>query len=198
MNGDEIGLSRWTVKVVAHHPKWAEYFRQEKEILFQIMGPKLLAIRHTGSTSIPAMPAKPIVDILAAVKTLSDVEPFREDLVMIGYKDKGNGDVFGRRYFVKGEEDKRTHHLNFCEMNSLFWTSHLAFRDYLERHPDAAKQYAALKRALAAKFPNDRPAYTAGKEEFVRSILKLAASVLANSGADTARQYHRYLGTAKW
>ena len=176
MDDDEIGLSRRTVKVVAHHSKWAEYFRQEKEILAQIMGPKLLDIRHIGSTSIPAMPAKPIVVILAAVKSLSDVEPFLEDLIRVGYQDKGNGDVVGRRYFVKGEEDKRTHHLNFCEMNSSFWTSHVAFRDYLERHPDAAKQYAALKRALAAKFPNDRPAYTAGKEEFVRSILKLAST----------------------
>lgn len=176
MDDHEIGLPRWTVKVVAHHPQWAEHFRQEKEILFQIMGPKLLDVRHIGSTSIPAMPAKPIVDILAAVKALSDVEPFRDDLIRVGYKDKGNGDVLGRRYFVKGGEDKRTHHLNFCEMNSLFWTSHLAFRDYLERHPDAAKQYAALKRVLAAKFPDDRPAYTTGKEEFVRSILKLAAN----------------------
>lgn len=176
MDDDQIGLPRRTVKVVAHHPKWAEHFRQEKEILFQIMGPKLLDVRHIGSTSIPAMPAKPIVDILAAVKTLSDVEPFREDLIRVGYQDKGNGDVPGRRYFVKGGEGNRTHHLNFCEMNSWFWTSHLAFRDYLERHPDAAKQYAALKRALAVKFPDDRPAYTTGKEEFVRSILKLAAN----------------------
>ena len=176
MDDDEIGLPRWTVKVVAHHPKWAEHFRQEKEILFQIMGLKLLDVRHIGSTSIPAMPAKPIVDILAAVKNLSDVEPFTEDLIRVGYQDKGNGDVPGRRYFVKGGEGKRTHHLNFCEMNSLFWTSHLAFRDYLERHADAAEQYAALKRALAAKFPDDRLAYTAGKEEFVRSILKLAAN----------------------
>jgi GrpB-like predicted nucleotidyltransferase (UPF0157 family) len=61
-------------------------------------------------------------------------------------------------------------------MKSLLWRSHVAFRDYLERHSDAAKQYAALKRALAAKFPNDRPAYTTGKEEFLRSILKLAAT----------------------
>ncbi len=176
MDDDEIGLPRWTVKVVAHNPKWAEYFRREKEILLQIMGPKLLDVRHIGSTSIPAMPAKPIVDILAAVKALSDVEPVREDLISVGYQDKGDGDVPGRRYFVKGAEDRRTHHLNLCEMNSLFWTSHLAFRDYLERHPDAAKQYAALKRALAAKFPDDRPAYTTGKEEFVRSILNLAAN----------------------
>jgi GrpB-like predicted nucleotidyltransferase (UPF0157 family) len=171
---DKIGLRRGTVKVVAHHPKWAEYFGKERQLLFKVMGQKVLDIRHVGSTSIPGMPAKPIVDILAAVRTLDDVEPFTENLIRAGYEDRGNGDVLGRRYFVKGGEDKRTHHLNFCEMNSFFWTSHLAFRDYLEQHTEAAKQYSALKRALAARFPNDRHAYTTGKEEFVRSIVKLA------------------------
>jgi GrpB-like predicted nucleotidyltransferase (UPF0157 family) len=171
---DEIGLRRGTVKVVAHHPNWAEHFRKEKELLCKIMGEKVLDIRHVGSTSIRGMPAKPIVDILAAVQTSTDVELFTEDLIIIGYEDKGNGGVLGRRYFVKGGEEKRTHHLNFCEMNSFFWTSHLLFRNYLERHPHAAKQYSVLKRALAEKFPNDRNAYTTGKEKFVRSILNRA------------------------
>jgi GrpB-like predicted nucleotidyltransferase (UPF0157 family) len=67
---DEIGLRRGTVKVVAHNPKWAEYFRKEKQLLLKTMGQKVVDIRHIGSTSIPGMPAKPIVDILAAVKTL--------------------------------------------------------------------------------------------------------------------------------
>ena len=107
---------------------------------------------------------------------MAAVEPFVQDLKLIGYEDRGNGDAPGRRYFVKGAEEKRTHHLNFCELNGIFWRSHVLFRDYLEKHPDAAKQYATIKRALAAKFPNDRRAYTAGKEEFVRSILKLAAN----------------------
>jgi GrpB-like predicted nucleotidyltransferase (UPF0157 family) len=135
----------------------------------------VLDIRHIGSTSIVGMPAKPIVDILVAVRMLTVVEPFVEDLNRIGYEDKGNGDAPGRRYFVKGAEEKGTHHLNFCELNGIFWTTHVFFRDYLEKHSDAAEQYATLKRALAAKFPNDRLAYTTGKEEFVRSILKLAA-----------------------
>jgi GrpB-like predicted nucleotidyltransferase (UPF0157 family) len=102
---------------------------------------------------------------------LPDVDTFKQDLNTIGYEDKGDGGVPGRRFFVKGPEAKRTHHLNFCEMNSFFWISHLAFRDYLERHPGIAKEYCALKRRLADKFPNDRGAYTAGKEEFVRCIL---------------------------
>jgi GrpB-like predicted nucleotidyltransferase (UPF0157 family) len=171
---DEIGLPRGSVKLVAHHPSWAEYFNEEKQLLLQTLGGKVLDIRHIGSTSIPGIPAKPIVDILAAVQTLADVETFTQDLNKIGYKDKGNGDVPGRRYFVKGGEIQRTHHLNFCEMNSVFWRSHLAFRDYLAQHPEIAREYSALKRQLADKFPNDRGAYTDGKEEFVRSILDRA------------------------
>jgi len=174
--GDEIGLHRAIVRIVPYDPKWAEYFRREKELLLKTMRETALEIRHIGSTSIVGMPAKPILDILVGVKTLAAVEPFVQDLKLIGYKDRGNGDEPGRRYFVKGVEEKRTHHLNFCELNGIFWTSHILFRDYLEKHPDAAKQYATIKRALAAKFPKDRPAYTAGKEEFVRSILKLASN----------------------
>ena len=171
--GDEIGLHRAIVRIVPYQPIWAEHFRIEKELLFNVMGEKALDIRHIGSTSIVGMPAKPILDILVGVQTLAAVEAFVEDLNAIGYTDRGDGDEPGRRYFVKGSEESRTHHLNFCELNGTFWTGHVFFRDYLEKHPDAAKQYATVKRALAAKFPNDRPAYTAGKEEFVHSILKL-------------------------
>ena len=174
--GDEIGLHRATVRIVPYDPTWAEYFRREKELLLKVLGETVLDVRHIGSTSIGGMPAKPILDILAGVRTLAAVEPLVEDLNLIGYQDRGNGDAPGRRYFVKGAEERRTHHLNFCALNGIFWTTHVFFRDYLEKHPDAAKQYATLKRALAAKFPNDRPAYTRGKEEFVGSILKLAAN----------------------
>ena len=164
------------MRVVPYHPQWAEYFRREKKLLLKTMGETALDIRHIGSTSIVGMPAKPILDILVGLQTLAAVEPFVKDLNLIGYEDRADGDEPGRRYFVKGAAEKRTHHLNFCELNGSFWTRHILFRDYLEKHPDVAKQYAALKRALAAKFPANRPAYTTGKEEFVRSILQLAAN----------------------
>lgn len=171
---NEIGLHRAIVKVVPYRPKWAEYFLKERALLLKIMGEEVLDIRHIGSTSIVGMPAKPILDILVGLQTLAAVEPFVEDLNLIGYEDRGNGDDLGRRYFVKGAEAERTHHLNFCELNGSFWKRHVHFRDYLEKHADAARAYAALKRALAERFPNDRKAYTAGKEEFVRSIVNLA------------------------
>jgi len=181
----EVGLRRGKVKLVAHHAKWAQYFSQEKLILFKTLGKKVLDIRHIGSTSIPGLPAKPIVDILAAVKTLADVDTFTHDLNTIGYEDKGDGGVPGRRFFVKGTEAKRTHHLNFCEMNSFFWRSHMTFRDHLELHPEIASEYSALKRRLADRFPNDRGAYTAGKEEFVRSILDRAMNKTGTEHSDS-------------
>lgn len=174
VHDNEIGLHRTIAKVVPYCPQWAEYFRKEKELLLKILGEKALDIRHIGSTSIVGMPAKPILDILVGLENLAAVESLVEGLGRAGYEDRGNGDVPGRRYFVKGPAVKRTHHLNFCELNGPFWTSHILFRDYLENHPDAAKEYAALKQALADRFPNDRRAYTDGKEQFVRSIVKLA------------------------
>lgn len=174
--GDEIGLHRGTVRIVPYSPQWAEYFREEQVLLFEILGRKALDIRHIGSTSIVGMPAKPILDILVGVEVLATVEALVEDLNRVGYQDKGDGGEPGRRYFVRGTEEKRTHHLNFCELNGLFWKRHLLFRDYLEAHPDAGKQYSQLKQALASRFPNDHTAYTNGKEEFVRSILKLATT----------------------
>jgi GrpB-like predicted nucleotidyltransferase (UPF0157 family) len=112
--------------------------------------------------------------MVAAVGALSDVESFAQDLGEIGYTDKSDGDVPERRYFVKGPPENRTHHLNFCKLNSPFWTSHLAFRDYLESHPEVAAEYATLKLGLAQQFPTDRAAYTDGKEEFVLSVPKRA------------------------
>jgi GrpB-like predicted nucleotidyltransferase (UPF0157 family) len=170
----ELGLDSRTVKLVEHDPKWAEHFGHEKQLLSKALGNKVLDIHHIGSTAIPGILAKPIIDMLAAVKALPDVESFRQDLHRMGYEDKGTGDVSGRRYFVKGSTAKRTHHLNFCEVNSFFWRSHLAFRDYLKHHQDVARQYSELKQELARRFPNDRLAYTAGKEQFVRSVLDRA------------------------
>jgi GrpB-like predicted nucleotidyltransferase (UPF0157 family) len=165
-------------------PQWAECFREEKKLLLKMLGEKVLDIRHIGSTSIVGMPAKPILDILVGVKTLAAVEAFAGDLNRIGYEDKADGGEPGRRYFVKGPEEKRTHHLNLCALNGVFWTKHIFFRDYLEMHPDAAKRYAELKQALATRFPSDRKAYTNGKEEFVRSILNLTAVALGGLGRE--------------
>src|SRR4029077_10226483 len=98
----EIGLHRGTVKLVAHDPKWAECFSEEKELLAKILGEKVLDLRQIGSTSVPGILANPILDIVAAVKALSEVEAFTQDLNKVGYEDKGDGRVVRHSHLHKG------------------------------------------------------------------------------------------------
>jgi GrpB-like predicted nucleotidyltransferase (UPF0157 family) len=175
MTADVIGLKRGTVRVVPYNPEWPGCFHAERELLRETLGEKVLAIRHIGSTAIRGMPAKPIIDILASVRNLADVADFTNQLAALGYEDKGDGGVFGRRYFVKGSEAARTHHLNFYVMGSTGWTTHVLFCEYLKSHQPLAKQYAQLKEKLANDFPTDRASYTNGKETFVAAVLEKAS-----------------------
>lgn len=167
----ELGLEGGRVMLALYSPLWPDCFRAEQQSLSGILGASALAFEHIGSTSIPGMAAKPIIDIMVAVRGLNEVEGFLEGLCCLGYQDKGSGGAPDRRYFVKGMESRRTHHLNFTELKSRFWKEHILFRDYLRTHPEAAAEYSALKQALARKFPKDRASYTRSKEEFVQSVL---------------------------
>jgi GrpB-like predicted nucleotidyltransferase (UPF0157 family) len=176
VNTGSIGLKRGTVRVVPYTPDWLKCFQAERDLLRTALGSKVLEIRHIGSTAIPGMPAKPIIDILVAVRNLADVSDFLNALVRLGYEDKGDGGVVGRRYFVKGTEAGRTHHLNFYEMNSPGWATHILFCEYLKSHNEVAEEYADLKQTLAKKFPTDRASYANGKEQFVTAVLERAAN----------------------
>ena len=176
MNTGSLGLKRGIVRVVPYNPDWLKCFQAERDLLRSALGAKVLEIRHIGSTAIPGMPAKPIIDILVAVRNLVDVSDFVNALVRLGYEDKGDGGIVGRRYFVKGTEARRTHHLNFYEMNSSGWATHILFCEYLKSHNDVAKEYADLKLTLAKNFPTDRASYTNGKEQFVTAVVERAAN----------------------
>jgi GrpB-like predicted nucleotidyltransferase (UPF0157 family) len=99
-----------------------------------------------------------------------------DPLARLGYEDKGDGCVAGRRHFAKGTGLTRTHHLNFFEMNSPGWTTHLLFCEYLKSHPEIANEYAELKQTLGKSFPTDRASYTDGKEHFFAAVLERATS----------------------
>jgi GrpB-like predicted nucleotidyltransferase (UPF0157 family) len=176
MNTGGIGLKRGSVRVVPYDPDWPIYFQAERDLLRSTLGASVLEIRHIGSTAIPGMPAKPILDILAAVGNLADVSDFIDPLLKLGYEDKGDGRVAGRRYFVKGTEEARTHHLNFYEMNSPGWTTHILFCEYLKSHTEVAREYAELKENLANLFPTDRTSYADGKKSFVAAVVEKAVS----------------------
>lgn len=177
---DEIAL-------VPSDPDWPRRFEAEAARLRTIIPADLLIdIDHIGSTAVPGLPAKPIIDIQA---TVTDLEAARARLVApleaAGYAFWAENPDTDRLFFVRGlppAAPRRTHHLHVMEAGHGA-LRHLAFRDYLRGHPDVAGQYAALKQDLARQFRTDREAYTRAKGAFIDTILDLAiAAAPANGG----------------
>ena len=140
-------------------------------------------VEHMGSTSIPGMAAKAIIDILAVVRVIEDVEQAMRPLQAIGwvYASEPGDDERHVRSFCTPTVDRRSHHLHVVEEGSGDWRGWLAFRDYLRAHPGLASAYAALKRELAAQHgsdPNRREPYRAGKRAFIREVTELATSTV--------------------
>lgn len=166
------GLEKGAVRLVAYDPEWKRLFEAEKASLIEVLGTKTLDIQHIGSTSIPGMPAKPIIDIAIAVTDFEEAMGCIRLIEELGYEYKGEFGMPRRHYFVKGEP--RLFHVHMSEIDSLEWQNTILFRDYLCTHEEAAKEYAELKAALASKYPRDREAYLEGKTAFVEGVIRLA------------------------
>lgn len=171
-----LGLDRKSILLVPHRAEWKSLFVSEADLLREAVGDHLVAIEHIGSTAVSGLDAKPILDILAGVRTAEDAERCVVPLAQIGYEYRGEQGIAGRFYFRKGTGEVSTHHLNIVEMTSDFWQSHILFRDYLRQHADAAQEYGKLKRELAVTHKGNRPAYTEAKAAFIESALKKAAA----------------------
>ncbi len=169
---DNIGLKRGTVVLTKFHQDWVKAFEVEKSFLQKLIGPLALDIQHIGSTSVPNLSAKPIIDILMAVPSLSSVEKFKETLNKAGYEYRENGSDDTQVLFVKGPEEKRTHYLHITEIGSLVWRNDLAFRNYLITNPKEAAKYEALKLSLASKYAENRGLYTAEKKDYIEGVLR--------------------------
>ncbi|MFD2043380.1 GrpB family protein [Ornithinibacillus salinisoli] len=157
------------VEVCSYNEKWASMFSVEAEKLRLIFGNEIIDIHHIGSTSVVGLKAKPIIDIMPIVKNINIVDNYNEKMKNIGYEPKGENGITGRRYFKKGG-DNRSHHVHIYQIGSYEITRHLAFRDYLRKHPDVKKNYGELKEQLAQQFPYDIASYINGKEGFAREI----------------------------
>jgi GrpB-like predicted nucleotidyltransferase (UPF0157 family) len=166
-----LGLPRDEVRLVKHHPRWAQLYELAAADLRHCLGGRVRGIEHIGSTAIPGIDAKPILDLMAAVPCLKLSDELLSDLGNIGYQHRNLDAVPGRLFFAKGPETARTHNLSVCEVGSPFWISHLAFRDALRGNERLAQEYAALKRRLALQFPHNRLAYTEAKEGFILSVI---------------------------
>lgn len=170
-----LGLQRGKVRLSPYDPEWAEYFILESTQIKSRFGDKLLGIEHIGSTSIPGMDAKPILDLMVAVSSIDDYDIYDTLLQKLGYSFRQDNRIEQEHVlFVKGPEEKRTHYLKLTTLGSDFWREHIVFRDYLISHPERAEAYCKLKQRLLAKYPDDRPRYTDEKAAFIRETIKLA------------------------
>ena len=151
---------------------WKWLFRKEKVLLRIAMRGHVLDIQHVGSTAIPGMVAKPIIDILAAVADFERAFACVAPIEQLGYEYKGETEGQRQYYFLKGDPER--YHLYLVERSGEMWVRRIAFRDYLVGHPEIARQYADLKQQLARQFPEDLRAYQDGKLPFVEWVGELA------------------------
>src|SRR5579864_1460075 len=156
--------------VVDYDPNWPIVFESLRKRIADILGDVAAAIEHVGSTAVPNLPAKPIIDIDVLLASETMLPAAIERLASIGYVHRGDLGVPEREAFYAPANDP-PHHLYVCPPQSAEFRRHVAFRDYLRAHPREAKIYANLKIALAEQFRDDRPAYNDGKTEFVDGLL---------------------------
>lgn len=157
------------VLVVDYNPEWPSMFQAEAHKIARILGDNLITIHHIGSTSVPGLRAKPIIDMMPVVKDITLVDQCNPQMAALGYEAMGEFGLPGRRYFRKGGHE-RTHHVHcYSQSSSEEIERHLAFRDYLRTHPNVARSYGELKANLARKHPDDANAYMDGKDAFVKA-----------------------------
>ncbi len=155
-----------------YNPLWPLIFDQESRLLSDALGDEAIDIVHIGSTSVPGLRAKPIIDILLAVESFALIEEYVELLAPLGYHFHSQENDDERLFFWKGIP--RTHHLHIVEYATWEHQRHIIFRDYLRGHPEIARLYENVKQELSAAFKTNRPAYTKGKTAFIKSIMMRA------------------------
>jgi GrpB-like predicted nucleotidyltransferase (UPF0157 family) len=161
------------VEVCNYNPDWPKQFQLEAERLKNLFGDELLAVHHIGSTAVPGLQAKPVLDLLPVVRDIRRVDTFNQAMRTMGYQPKGEYGIPGRRFFIKGG-NRRTHHVHVFQHGDPEIHRHLVFRDYLRAHPHEAERYGKLKAELALKHPWDIEAYMAGKAGLVRELERAA------------------------
>jgi GrpB-like predicted nucleotidyltransferase (UPF0157 family) len=160
------------ITLTDYDPAWPELFAREQARIRSALGRRALLVEHAGSTSVPGLAAKPIIDLQVSVTELDTAELERR-LSPLGYRYVPFPDLaLAAEYpfFGRPADGPRTHHIHACIAGGAQEHRHLAFRDYLRAHPDEAAAYATLKRDLATRFREDREGYIAGKDEYVKAL----------------------------
>ncbi|WP_409271062.1 GrpB family protein [Neobacillus sp. SCS-31] len=161
----DVRLSDWS-------ENWVRMFEEESRFLKTVFGDVIINFEHFGSTSVPGLKAKPVVDMMTIVKDIEKVDSFNEKMAAIGYGVAGEWGIPGRRLFRKGGEN-RTHHIHFYQNGNLHIERHLIFRDYLRTHPEEAARYSIFKEGLAIRFTKTSE-YSPAKKSFVLDMERRA------------------------
>jgi GrpB-like predicted nucleotidyltransferase (UPF0157 family) len=161
------------IVLLPYDPRWPGAFDDERARFMARWPGTFIDVQHIGSTAVPGLAAKPIIDILAGVASMEVAGGLVEPMAPFGYTTSRafNATLFDRLWFMRAAAGRRTHHLHVVVHGSPTWHAHLAFRDALRGEPALAARYAALKVELAGRFRDDRDAYTDAKNHFVREVL---------------------------
>src|SRR3954447_4717383 len=168
------------VELVAWDPRWIERFEKMRERLAVALGPLAQRIEHVGSTSIPGMLAKPVVDIQISVPDVDDTEAYRAQIEAQGFELRFIES--GHRYFRPPAGMPREFQVHVCEVGSDWERIHLLFRDYLRTHPDVATEYGRMKLRVAAQHKAERIAYNDDKSGFIDAVVPVAGEWARQTG----------------
>ena len=170
------------VLVVPHDPSWPDEYQREAEQVVRALAERLVRTHHIGSTAIPTIHAKPVIDLLVEVDVIDRVDECNPAMGALGYECMGELGIPGRRYFRKSDPaGSRTHHCHVFSEGSDQVHRHLAFRDYMIAHPERAQEYSELKQRLAGLHPDDFDGYMDGKDAFIQETDRLAAAWRAST-----------------
>lgn len=162
------------IEIVPYDSSWPSIFRAEAARIKEALGNNCLDIHHIGSTSVPGLSAKPIIDMIPVVRDVTKVDIYNSAMEHLGYQAMGEYGIPLRRFFQKGSELK-THNVHVFEQNNPEIDRHIKFRDWMRTHPEDMQAYADLKKSLATQFPEDRFSYCLGKVDFIAAIEKKTA-----------------------
>ena len=159
------------MRVVPYDPSWIDLYMTEAALLTPTLGENFMEIHHIGSTAIPNMASKPVIDIMIVVKDINLVDSKNDAMASLDYVARGECGIPMRRFFRKGGNE-RTHHVHVYQEGSPHIADHLKFRDHMRGNPQSAQEYMALKESLSKKYLYEREHYTNGKNDFIQRILK--------------------------
>lgn len=174
-------MSQEPIELVEYDPEWVDEYDERRREMLDAVGEHLDAVAHVGSTAVPGLAAKPIIDVMALAESPAVLDACVEGLVDLGweYAPEFEEEVPNRRYFRRTDGERHTHHLHVVDGSAGWWERHVAFRDYLREHPDVAAEYEAVKREAAEAHRWSVDEYTGAKTEFVREIEEQAKQYYA-------------------